>query len=46
METQTQFKKSFLKLENLEKKIQNKEWSIIFENKQYTFENLIKKPKL
>ncbi len=44
METQTQFKKVFLELENLEKKIQNKEWSLIFENKQYTFENLMKSP--
>jgi uncharacterized protein YdcH (DUF465 family) len=38
----TRFKKVFLEVDNLEKKIQNKEWSRVFPDKNYTFENLMK----
>lgn len=42
MGIEAQFKKVFLEINNLEKKINNREWSVIFENKHHSFENLMK----
>jgi len=41
MGIETRFKKVFLEIENLEKKIQNREWTLLFEDKKYTFDNLM-----
>jgi len=44
MGIETQFKKVFLEIENLDKKIEQKEWSLLFEERELSFDNLMKSP--